>query len=68
MTHLDGWAHSRDAELIKSLLQRHQQYTGSVWAARLYEDFDHFAYYFRVVTPKQERVPAPTVAPIKLVR
>ena len=65
---LDAWEHSQDFELLKSLLRRHATCTGSVWAARLLEDFDHFAYYFRVIDPKRETRAAPTVAPIKLVR
>ncbi len=68
VNNLDAWDHSRDTELIKNLLQRHRQFTGSVWAARLLEDFDHFAYYFRVVTPRREPEAAASVAPIKLVK
>jgi glutamate synthase (NADPH/NADH) large chain len=65
---LDAWEHSQDTELLKSLLRRHHQYTGSVWAARLVDDFDHFAYYFRVVEPRRESQSAAPAAPIKLVK
>jgi glutamate synthase (NADPH/NADH) large chain len=68
VANIDAWEHSRDTELIKTLLQRHHQLTGSVWAARLIEDFDHFAYYFRVVTPRRERAESVSMAPIKLVK
>jgi glutamate synthase (NADPH/NADH) large chain len=66
---LENWESSEDAALIKSLLARHHRHTHSVWAARLLEDFDHFAYYFRRVLPRRASADsAPAVAPIKLVK
>jgi glutamate synthase (NADPH/NADH) large chain len=66
---MDTWEHSRDAERVKALLHRHVAHTGSAWGARVLEDFDHFAFYFRVVRPKREERAMPAVpVPIKLVK
>jgi glutamate synthase (NADPH/NADH) large chain len=68
VSNMDAWEHSRDAEPVTELLERHHAYTGSVWAKRLADDFEHFGYYFRVVTPRRENESVAAMAPIKLVR
>ena len=68
LSNLDTWERSRDAELVKSMLRRHVELTGSLWGVKLLEDFDHFAYYFRVVTPNKEVGVKQVAIPMKLVK
>jgi glutamate synthase (NADPH/NADH) large chain len=65
---LDTWERSREGKLVRSLLERHVAHTGSEWGARLLEDFEHFAYYFRVITPKKEPAARPSAIPMQVVR
>ena len=46
---------SEDLAAIRRLLNRHVQLTGSAWAMRLLEGFEHFMFYFRVVRPKVDK-------------
>jgi glutamate synthase (NADPH/NADH) large chain len=68
VSNIDVWEHSRDAEEVKSLLARHVEHTGSAWGARLLEDFDHFAFYFRAVTPIKEEQVKSAAIPMKVVK
>jgi glutamate synthase (NADPH/NADH) large chain len=65
---LDAWEHSRETGVVKRLLESHVRHTGSEWGARLLEDFEHFAYYFRVIMPKKETGVKPAAIPMTVVR
>ena len=55
------------ASLI-NLIERHVRFTGSVWGQRILDNFDHFMFFFRVVTPKKDTVARKIVAvPLKVV-
>ncbi len=66
---LDTARDSRDAELVRALLRRHIEATGSQWAGKLLDEFEHFGFHFRVVEPRREAGAAPAArVPITLVR
>lgn len=65
---LDEWDDSQGIAQIKRLLQQHAELTGSAWAARVHDDFEHFSYYFRVVTPRSETIGSVRSVPLAIVK
>lgn len=66
---LDTAADSADLALVKSLIAKHVAHTGSVWGARLLENFEHYMFYFRAVTPKQSpRMESVATIPLRVVK
>ena len=61
---LDTDEDSTDRQQVVSLIEAHIRYTGSVWAKRILENFDHYALKFCVVNAKREHAEeaAPAVA------
>jgi len=65
---IDAQEGSDEVKLIKSLLSRHVEHTASDWGAKLLDEFEYFAHYFRAVVPKQEASARAAAIPMKLVR
>ena len=59
---------SDDIGLIKTMLSRHVALTDSEWGAKLLAEFEYFAHYFRVVTPKHDEGSGMAVIPMKVVK
>jgi glutamate synthase (NADPH/NADH) large chain len=68
VSNIDTLERSADAQLVKSLLSRHVEFTGSPWASKLLEEFDYFTHYFRAVRPGREEDAEAVTIPMKLVR
>ncbi len=52
---LDTAEDSAEMEEVKHLLRLHIDMTGSRWARRIHDDFEHFMFNFRVVRPREDR-------------
>ena len=65
---IDTLEQSPDVTAIKALITRHVEHTGSPWGAKLLEEFDYFAHYFRAVTPRSEETARTAAIPMKVVR
>lgn len=56
VSNIDSAADGADRAQLMSLIERHVQFTGSEWGTRILENFEHFMFYFRVVSPRQDNV------------
>jgi len=68
VSNIDSAADGADRAHLMRLIERHVQFTGSEWGARILENFEHFMFYFRVVSPRQDNVEKKAVSvPLKVV-
>jgi glutamate synthase domain-containing protein 3 len=51
---LDVGPDNADKTLLIGLIEAHVRHTGSEWAQRILNNFEHFMLKFRVVQPRQE--------------